>query len=75
MSDVEKPEPETSTVVPTAADEGLNVAVGDVPAAIVKLVDAESSPGLPCAVIVYVPVSSAATVNVPVNVPPATEQV
>ena len=47
MSEVEKPEPEMSTVLPTVADEVLNVAVGDVPAAMVKLADAESSPGVP----------------------------
>jgi hypothetical protein len=75
VSDVEKPEPDTSTVLPTAADEVLNVTVGVVPAAIVKLFDAESSPGLPTTVIVYVPVLAEATVNVPVRVPPEMEQV
>jgi hypothetical protein len=75
VSEVENPEPDTSTVLPTAADEVLNVTVGDVPAVIVKLLDAESSPGLPTAVIVYVPVLAAATVNVPVKVPPEMEQV
>jgi hypothetical protein len=53
----------------------LNVTLGDVPAAIVKLADAESSPGLPTAVMVYVPVSAVATVNVPVNVTLEMEQV
>jgi len=71
---VEKPEPDTSTVLPTAADEVLNVALGDVLAAIVKLADAESPPGLPVTVIVYVPVSAAETVNVPVSVPLEIEQ-
>lgn len=74
MSAVEKPEPETSTVVPTAADEVLNVTVGVAPVAIVKLVDAESSPGLPTAVIVYVPAYALATVKLPVSVPLDMEQ-
>jgi len=52
VSLVEKPEPETSTVVPAAADEVLSVMVGDVPPVIVRVWDAESSPGLPIAVIV-----------------------
>lgn len=75
MSAVEKPEPETPTVVPIAADEVPNVMVGEVPATIVKLVNAESPPGLPTAVIVYEPVLAVATVNLPVNVPLETEQV
>jgi len=62
-------------VVPTAADEVLNVTLGDVVAVIVKLADAESPPGLPTTVTVYVPVSATATVNVPVNVPLEMEQV
>ena len=75
MSLVEKPEPETSTVVPAAADEVLSVMVGDVPPVTVRVWDAESSPGLPIAVIVYVPAPTAATVKLPVSVPLDTEQV
>ena len=37
---------------------------------IVKLVDAESPPGLPAAVIVYEPALAEFTVNVAVKVPP-----
>lgn len=77
VSAVLKPDPDTSTTPPGSAEEALNVICAPLPpaAAIVKLVAAESPPGLPTAVIVYVPVLAAATVNVPVNVPPETEQV
>ena len=75
MSDVEKPEPETSTVLPTAANVRLNVTLGVVAAVIVKLAAAESLLGLPTTAIVYVPVSPLATVNAPVNVPLETEHV
>lgn len=74
VSDEEKPEPETSTTAPTEAEVVLRLTVG-APPWIVKLADAESAPGDPVAVIVYVPALSDATVKLPVNVPPETEQV
>ena len=43
-----KPEPDTVTVAPAGADEGLSVTAGPL---IVKVVEAESLPGLPKAVI------------------------
>ena len=75
VSAVEKPEPETTTVVPTAADEGDNVMVREDVPVIVKTADAESPPGLPTTLIVYVPAPVVATVNVPDNVPPEMMQV
>jgi hypothetical protein len=45
-----------------------------VEAVTVKLTEAESSPGVPIAVIVYAPDAILATVNVAVNVPPEIEQ-
>jgi hypothetical protein len=52
VSETESPEPEISTVLPTVADDVLNVAVGPVPVRTVKLAEAESLPGLPTTVIV-----------------------
>ena len=51
---MEKPVPVTSTDAPTGAEVELSVIDGGAPL-IVKLAEAESPPGLPLAVIVYVP--------------------
>ena len=75
MSATEKPEPETSIVVPMVADDVLNVTLGDATPVSVKLADAESSPGLATAVIVYVPASAVATVNEPLRAPSDIEHV
>jgi len=44
----ENPEPDTETVAPAEADEGLSVIAEPIT---IKLVEAESLPGLPIAVI------------------------
>ena len=75
VSDEEKPEPVMSTVAPAAADDAPNVMVGEDPAEIVKLLDAESPAGLPATVIVYVPSLAEATTKLPVRVPADTVQV
>jgi hypothetical protein len=61
-------------VLPAIADEVLNVMLGEVPEPTVKLADAESPPGVPNALMVYVPASMEATVKEPVNVPLEIEQ-
>ena len=74
VSAVEKPDPVTSTDVPTGAEVELSVIDGGTPLT-VKLAEAESLPGLPLAVIVYVPDVIDATVNVAVSAPLEIEQV
>jgi hypothetical protein len=71
---VEKSVPVTSTDAPTGAEVELSVIDGGAPL-IVKLAEAESLPGLPLAVIVYVPDAIEATVNVAVSAPLEIEQV
>jgi hypothetical protein len=71
---VEKSDPVTSTDAPTGAEVELSVSDGGAPLT-VKLAEAESPPGLPLAVIVYVPDAIEATVNVAVSAPLETEQV
>jgi hypothetical protein len=67
------PEPEMSTLAPIEAESGLTAI--DAVLVTVKLVEAESPPGLPLAIIVYTPDAMLPTVNVAVNVPAETEQV
>ena len=61
-------------MVPTVAEVVLKLIVGDTTLLIVKLTDAESLPGFPVAVIVYVPGVAEATVKLPVSVPLDKEQ-
>jgi hypothetical protein len=74
VSAVEKPDPATSTDVPTGAEVGLSVIDEGAPLT-VKLAEAESPPGLPVTVIVDPPDAIEATVNVAVNAPFETEHV
>ena len=76
VSPDEKPEPVTETVVATRADVGLKV-MDAVPLNVpnVSVAEAESSSGVPVAVIVYEATATSATVNEPVNVPSETEHV
>lgn len=74
VSAVEKSDPVTSTVAPTEAEVELSVIDGDVPLT-VRLAEAESPPGLPVAVTVYVPDKAApATTNDADKVPLEIEQ-
>jgi len=73
VSAVEKSEPSTSTDTPTGTEVALSVIDGDAPLT-VKLAEAESPPGLPVAVIVYVPDAAETTVNDADKVPPEIEQ-
>ena len=74
VSALEKSDPVTSTDVPTGAEVRLSVIDGDAPLT-VKLAEAESSPGLPLAVIVYSPEATEVTVNVAASAPLEIEQV
>ena len=65
---VRKFDPDTWMLAPWEADVGLSVIEGGVVEA-TKLVDAESSVGLPVAVIVYAPAALLATVNAPAKIP------
>ena len=67
----EKPDPDTATFVPGCAQAGLSAI--DAPLT-TKVAEAESSPGLPDAVIVYVPGVMEVTLNVADNVPLEIEQ-
>jgi len=73
VSLVEKPDPDTVTVVPTGAEAGLSV-IDRVRALTVKVAEAES-PVDPITVTEYVPAATLATTNEAVNVPPETAQV
>ncbi|MGP8070612.1 MAG: hypothetical protein ACLP5V_12055 [Candidatus Bathyarchaeia archaeon] len=73
VSAVEKPDPVTSTVAPTGAEAELSVIEGGAPLT-VKLAEAESLPGLPLAVIVYVPDATSATTNDAYKAPSEMEQ-
>ena len=64
---VEKPEPETLTMLPAAAEVVLRVSVGVVKT--VKYADEESDSGLPDAVTSYEPAETLGTVNDPVSAP------
>ena len=73
VSAVEKSAPSTSTDAPTTAEVELSVIDGDAPLT-VKLAVAESPPGVPLAVIVYVPDATSVTSNDADKVPPEIEQ-
>lgn len=76
VSLVENPFPTTVTVAPTAGEVGvkdMDAAPLSVPT--VNVVDAESSSGMPFAVIVYELTPTSPTVNEPVNVPSEIEHV
>jgi hypothetical protein len=70
----EKPDPDTRTFDPACPEAGLNV-IDVAPLLTTKVAEAESSLGLPVAVIVYAPDAMEATVNLAVNAPFETEHV
>ena len=61
--------------MPTVAEVTLSVIVGEVTLLTAKLADAESLPGFPVAVIVYVPGLVEAIVKLPLSAPLAIEHV
>ena len=66
---VEKPVPPTETVPPTYAEVGLKVIDGELVNATLKVADAESSSGVPVAVMEYEVGATLATTNDAVRVP------
>jgi len=67
-SEARKFDPDTSTLSPWEVEVGLSVIDGGV-VETTKLVDAESSAGLPVAVMVYAPAALLVTVKAPAKIP------
>ena len=73
VSLVEKPDPVTDTVAPTCADVGSNVSEMEVDDTTLNVADAESSSGVPLAVMEYELAATLATTNDALRIPPEIE--